>query len=221
MKKTDIESIEKCRIFENAGNMLKEELLESKAYEIRVFQKGEKVFSPGNFRKCLVLILKGTAEVSKETGKGELYMSRLTAGNIFGMSCLFDEEEDFPTTVTAKENMRVLFITKEQLLSLFSRYPVILENYLCILSKKIHFLNKKIENISEPDSKAALKSYLLDTAKKLGTSKFSLPVSMQKLSSLLSIGRTSLYRAFDELTEEGFLIKDGKVITITERKEKL
>ncbi|MBR3767009.1 MAG: Crp/Fnr family transcriptional regulator [Clostridia bacterium] len=220
MKKTDLAALEKCKVFAGTDEALKAELLGSQKYEIKTYKKGETVFSPENFRKCLAVILKGRAEVWKLTEKGTLFMSELTGGNIFGMSNLFYDKEDFPTTVSAKENLRILFITKEQLNSLFFRYPVIFENYLNILSNKIHFLNEKIESISSTDAASALRAYLLDRAKKSGSDTFSLPVSYQKLSSILSIGRTSVYRAFDELTKEGFLKKNGKVITITERNEK-
>lgn len=214
MKKNDIAAIKGCRIFRGTEEDFFRVLLEKNRYEISSFTKHEAVYSPDSFSGCLAVILKGSAEVSKCTDKGMLYMSTLKEGNVFGMSSVFYENASFPTFVTAKTDMRVLFITKEQLKELFALYPVILENYLAILSEKIHFLNEKIESISSADAKAAVRSFLTDTAIKLGRNQFSLPVSYQKLSSMLSIGRTSLYRAFDELSEEGFLIKDGRVITI-------
>lgn len=218
MKKNDIAALKNCILFENSPEALFEELLSSGKYSIISYVRGDKIFSPENAPRSLAIILKGTAEVSKSTGRGTLYMSSLTAGKISGMSCLFGETGSFPTTVRAKESMRVLFIEKQQLMSLFSAYPDILEKYLSLLSRKICFLNEKIESISAPDVKEALRSYLIDASQKQNSCTFSLPVSVQKLSSVLSVGRTSLYRAFDELTEEGFLTKNGKVITITERK---
>ncbi len=217
MKKNDVEALKACLLLENCPDSLYEELLGSGQYLIRSFSRGEKIFCPENAPKSLAVILKGTAEVSKATGKGTLYMSSLSRGKMAGMSCLFGESTSFPTTVTAKENMRILFIEKPQLMSLFSRYPEILEKYLSLLSRKICFLNEKIESISAPDVKEALRAYLLDTSARLKSSTFSLPVPVQKLASSLSVGRTSLYRAFDELSEEGFLTKNGKMITITER----
>lgn len=217
MKKNDIDALSKCSVFKGTDTELFAELLASKKYDIKSYGKHESVFSPDSFQKCLAVILKGSAEVSKSTEKGILHMSELHAGNVFGMSCIFTEDEVFPTSVTAKEQLRVLFITKEQLTELFTKYPMILENYLGILSKKIHFLNKKIESFSASDATSALRAYLLDTKEKLGTNKFIIPVSYQTLSSMLSIGRTSLYRALDELEQDGFLRKNRKEIEITER----
>ena len=217
MKKNDLEALKSCRLLEAADDALFTELLSSGNYLISSFSRGEKIFSPENAPASLAIILKGTAEVSKDTGRGTLYMSSLTKGKMSGMSCLFGDGTPFPTTVTAKDSMRILFIEKQQLMSLFSRYPEILERYLSLLSTKICFLNEKIESISAPDTTEALRNYLLDISAKLEKSTFSLPVPVQKLASTLSVGRTSLYRAFDQLTEEGFLTKNGREITINER----
>lgn len=219
MKQTDISALRKCRLFTNCSDEAVNELLGSKKYEIRTYLKGEKVFSPASFEKSIAVILKGSADVLKHTEKGTLYMNTLSAGNIFGMSVIFYEGDSFPTTVLAKENSRILLITKEQLTELFTAYPLMLTNYLEILSSKIHFLNKKIERLNSADAKTALKNYLTELSDKNNSSEFILPVSYQKLSSMLSIGRTSVYRAFDELICEGFIEKNGKVIIITERKE--
>lgn len=219
MKQTDISALRKCRLFTNCSDEAVNELLGSKKYEIRSYLKGEKVFSPDYFEKSIAVILKGSADVLKHTEKGALYMNTLCAGNIFGMSGIFYEGDSFPTTVTAKENSRILLITKEQLTQLFMTYPLMLTNYLEILSSKIHFLNKKIERLNSSDAKTALKNYLTELSDKNNSSEFILPVSYQKLSSMLSIGRTSVYRAFEELIKEGFIEKNGKVIILTERKE--
>ena len=220
LKKTDIAAISSCNLFRNTDDALVEELLTGGEYTVVTVKKGEDIFSPENYRRCLAVILKGSAEVSKQTEKGKLLMSTLTAGNVFGMSCLFYDGESFPTTVRAKDDVRLILITNQQLTSLFSRYPAVLENYLGILSKKIHFLNEKIESISSPDATAALRQYLENTAERLGADTFSLPIPMSKLASTLGLGRTSVYRALDELAEQGFLRKEGKVITIIERTEK-
>lgn len=214
MRKTDIKALSNCAIFSTISEETVTAISESEKYETATFEKGYDIFSPDNYRKSLAVILKGSATVSKRTAKGTLYMSTLNESDIFGMSNIFYDEDTFPTCVTAKEDVRVLFITKEQLLTLFAKYPDILDKYMCLLSKKIHFLNEKIESFSASDASQALKDYLLKTANRIGSNTFSLPVSCSTLSNLLGIGRTSLYRSFEELTKEGFLKKDGKVITI-------
>lgn len=214
MRKSDIRSLSNCSLFVGLDGSLVSHLSQSGEYETAVFSKGSEIFSPENYQKSLAVILKGSAEVSKRTQKGTLYMSELKESDIFGMSCIFYGGKEFPTVVTAKEDVRVLFITQPQLMSIFALYPDVLVRYLGIMSEKIHFLNEKIESISSSDPAAAIKSYLLKCASEQGSNTFVLPISCSTLSRLLGIGRTSLYRGFDELAEEGFLKKDGKIITV-------
>ena len=213
MKKNDVNALLSSPLFGSAPEELVKELLCSGAYEIISAPKGETVFSEGERDVRLCLVLKGSLEVSK----GSLFMSSLSAGSISGMSVLFGEGNSFPTTVRAAENSRLLFITREQLMSLFGKYPDILEKYLSLLSRKICFLNGKIESISAPDATESLRSYLIETGKRLGSDSFTLPLSGSRLASALGMGRTSLYRAFERLEGEGFLTKNGKIISI-ERK---
>ena len=213
MKKNDVSALLKSSLFRDSSEELIKELLSSGKYETASVSRGDTVFSEGETDVRLCLVLKGRLEVSK----GSLFMSTLGEGSISGMSCLFGEGSTFPTTVKATENSRLLFISREQLMSLFGRYPDVLEKYLSLLSRKICFLNGKIESISAPDSGEALRTYLLETARRLGSDTFALPLSGSRLAAALGMGRTSLYRAFDRLTREGFLTKNGKSITI-ERK---
>lgn len=212
MRKNDVSSVLCSPLFTDADEGLLERLLASGEYEIKTVPKGETVFAEGDRDVRLCLVLKGSLEVSK----GNLFMSTLREGAISGMSCLFGEGS-FPTTVRAAENSRLLFITKGQLMSLFGEYPVILEKYLSLLSRKICFLNGKIESISAPDATESLRAYLIETGKRLGADSFTLPLSGSRLASALGMGRTSLYRAFERLESEGFLTKNGKIISI-ERK---
>lgn len=214
MKKKDLSSLKKCKLLEKAPEDVLTQLLTSSKYSIKTYKNGETVFSPESFEKSVAVILKGSLEVSKETEKGTLFMNTLSEGNIFGMSTVFCDAQAFPTTLRAREASRLLFIGKEQLTVLLSTYPEILTSYLGILSTKIHFLNKKIESISAPDAKEALRAYLNDLKTKNNSQVFQLPVSYQRLSQILGIGRTSVYRAFDELIKEGFIEKDGKAINI-------
>ena len=42
---------------------------------------------------------------------------------------------------------------------------------------------------------------------------------MTDLANTLDVGRASLYRAFDKLSEDGYIIKSEKIILIMDREE--
>lgn len=214
MRQTDKAALFSAVIFKELSAVQLNGLLSRFNFEIKTYKKHEKIFTPDSFSKSLAIILKGSVFVYKETGKAELLMNSLSAGAVFGMSSMFYEEKCFPTTVSAKEDCRILFITKEQLLEIFAEYPQTVGSYIAVLSEKIHYLNSKISGLCGSDAAAKLRTYLENAAAKAASNEFILPVSFSELSQALSIGRTSLYRAFDELSEQGFLEKDGKIIKI-------
>lgn len=214
MRKSDIEALKKCVIFSDLNADQLSDILSANLEKICVYKKGKIIFSPASFEKCLAVILKGKAEVSKEKNSSFLYMNTLEAGNVFGLSCLFSEEKEFPTTVRAKEDCRVLLLDQKVISEIFTLYPSAIAKYINILSNKIHFLNKKIDSLSTPNAKTSIKNFFLSIAESTGNKEFTLPISISKLSEMLSIGRTSVYRSIDELIEEGFMKKDGKAIKI-------
>ena len=215
LKKKDTETLLSCGIFRGLNENDIAAAEKEFGFDMKDFVKNELIFSPDDFRNALAVIMKGKAEVFKSRGgSAPMLMSIQGKGAVFGIPTLFCEEKAFPTTVRAKEDCRILFIDRTELEKLFVRYPVMVNNYLSLLSEKIFFLNEKLEKLSSPDIRGRLRTYLENTAESKKSKEFVLPLSCSELASSLSVGRTSLYRAFDELTEEGFLTRDGKNIRL-------
>ena len=210
MRKSDLAAVKKCILFNLAQEQTICSLFDKEKFTISSYKKNEDIFTPEVFSKCLAVILSGAASVYKN----HTLMSILSPGAIFGMSVLFYEAEDFPTTVKARENCRVLFITKEQLIEIFRTDPITTQNYITILSERIHYLNTKIENLTEQSPAQKLLIYLEAFSDKNSQDEFTLPISLSELANSLSIGRTSLYRAFEELEANNKLVKNGKKIRL-------
>ena len=83
-----------------------------------------------------------------------------------------------------------------------------LYQYLGFLSGRIRYLNRKIGYLTAGSAERRLALYLAS----LGEKTVRLAESISALSELLDVGRASLYRAFDKLTDDGFIAKDGRTI---------
>ena len=83
---------------------------------------------------------------------------------------------------------------------------------MVLLSEKIHFINKKLAAFLEGEASEKLLRWLINVSD--GEREFTLPCSVSKIAGMLGIGRASVYRAFDSLSERGIIIKEGKNITI-------
>ncbi len=165
------------------------------------------------FDRCLVLITKGAASVSKVNLDGRrTVINTLSAGDFFGMATLFYEREEYPSVITAENSCRMIIFPKELVEEIFDSYPKFAKSYVTLLSEKIHFLNRKLELFAEGEAEEKLLRYFSAEAK--GEREFELPCSISRLAESLGVGRASVYRAMESLSKKGILEKNGKRIVI-------
>ena len=141
MKKSVIESLNKCPIF----NGISDEDLKYIAENFATYSscnKNDVIFSEQNYTRSLVIITKGSASVTKNSKNSQILISILKQGDIFGMATLFYEEDEYLTRITALEKVSMVIFSKENVQKIFAVYPPVSENYIRILSEKIHFLNR-------------------------------------------------------------------------------
>lgn len=208
MTAKDREALLKNKLFSNIDM----EYIKSGAGFIAI-KKGETIMAKNRFSRCLVLIIKGSAAVSKICLDGHrAVINRLGEGDVFGMATLFYEEAEFPSEITAETPMRIAVFPKEFVEAAFSEYPEFAKAYATLLSEKIHFLNKRLSAYSEGEAHEKLLRWILSMAE--GRKEFELPCSVSKLAAMVGIGRASVYRAFDLLSDEGKIRKEGKKIVI-------
>lgn len=213
LRASDFTAIENCIIFKGLSAEEMHDILSDGSITQSSYKKHDDIFTPDSFTQSLAILTKGKADVCKQTDKGELFLSILTPGGVFGMAALFYEKDGFINTVRAREDCRVCFIPKKTLESVFIKYPAVANNYITVLSHKIHYLNSKISFLTSPSPSARLMNYL-DSLDETGSGEITLPMSYSELSRVLSLGRTSLYNALDELSSSGQIIRDGKKIRI-------
>lgn len=187
-----------------------EGLLASCAPERRHFAKGEVIFSPALFRKELGVLLSGRVLVTK--GDGDLVVSTLEAGDLFGAGALFNEEAEYVSTLTARTGCDILFFSQETVQELIDREPGIRRNYIRYLSCRIRFLSSKIDALIQGSGEKKLSSYLLRQMD--GSGRVCPGCSMTELAARLNMGRASLYRELQKLEERGILIREGKNIVV-------
>lgn len=181
--------------------------------EIVSANKGKTLMAQKHFSRCLALILKGNASVTKIGLNGhKTVINRLSEGDVFGMASLFYEEAEYPSEITAESALRLAVFPKDAVEEAFATSPEFAKAYVTLLSEKILFLNKKISAFSEGDASEKVLRWVLTMAN--GENEFVLPCSVSKLSQMLGIGRASVYRAFDILQTRGIISREDKKIVI-------
>jgi CRP-like cAMP-binding protein len=179
------------------------------------FQRNETIYSRTRFRRSLGILLTGKAEVRKSgSGDGAL-LTRLTAPGLFGAASLFVDGGEYVSEITALQPCSILFLPQDLLTECMRRDFILVENYLCFLSERVRFLNGKIDGFTQASAESRLAWYLLDISE--GNEAADVPVSLKSLANVLNLGRASLYRALEALTEAGMIEREGKRIRILDK----
>ena len=167
---------------------------------------GDVILSPQSTQKTVGIILSGKASVTTTDDRRSVLLRQLSQGDVFGIANLFTKEP-YVSMIRAVSTCRVLYIPEEAMRRLLESDRNFYYRYLEFLSSKICFLNKKIGYLTAGSPERRLALYLAS----LGENPIKLPLSISALCEVLDTSRTSLYRAFDRLSEDGFLQKEGRV----------
>ena len=164
------------------------------------------LYAPQRFRRCLGLVLSGKVRVTR----GEMFVAVLGKGDWFGAAALFNEREEYPSTLTALSECTVLFFPQEQVAQLMHRWPAAGENYVRYLSGRIGFLSDRLNSLAAGSAEEKVEQFLLRSADETGA----VTVSATAMAQALGLGRASIYRAFDALESRGVITREGKHIRV-------
>lgn len=210
----EIELVMKTELFRGLPRSVLMRIIAVSDCTVEEYSKNDIVFSKTSFTRSLGIVLGGKLRVTKENAdKRPIVMSTLQSGSLFGAAALFNSQGEYVTQITAIEHSRILFLPQRLIKRMIEREPEIAENYIRYLSERILFLNRKIYFLTAGTAEQRLASFLLDN---LSEGEYSeMPMPMHRLADALNMSRASLYRAFDLLIESGAVLKQGKLVCIS------
>lgn len=171
--------------------------------------RGDELYAPQKFQRCLGLVLSGRIRVTR----GDMFVGILDRGDCFGAAALFNEREEYPSTLTALTECQVLFFSQETVEALMVRWPRAGANYVRYLSGRICFLSDRLNSLAAGTAEDKVHQFLLRSADSGGV----VNVSATAIAQALGLGRASVYRAFEALESRGEITRDGKKIMIKAR----
>ena len=188
-----------------------EELLhEAQSLGVSRFSRGDTICDPATAGRALGIVLEGRAEAVAPT-REKAVLAVFGPGGTFGAAALFGGD-GYVSRIRAVTACAVVLLPEELLRQWFQRCPQMAVNYIGFLSSRVRFLNGKIAIFTQDSAQHRLYRWLRANCDEWGR----LPekLSMTKLAGTLSMGRTSLYRAMEELAEAGLIVRDGKRIEV-------
>ena len=208
--------LKSIKLFEGVDEKIIISALKNGKFQEREYMTGETIFSPLDKEKKAAIFFDGTAEVYSADEGRNLLLRTLGKGDVVGVSNLFSTD-NFPSRIIAAKKCNVLEISPENFGQILESDKRVMYNYIAFLSGKIRYLNRKIVTLTAGSAERRL-AYFLDTSIPEGkTDTAEITVQMNSLCEMLNLGRASLYRAADKLSDEGFIERDGKTIKVTDR----
>ena len=171
------------------------------------------ILSPGQVKDAVYVLCSGSACAYAADTDKQVLLRVFTPYEIFGISNLFTEQP-FVTRVIAKTDCTLLVLGKTFLKYLIDYDSKVRYQYISFLAQKTLYLNQKISCLTAGTAEQRL-AFWLDSKAINGIVALDLP--MNTLCTMLDIGRASLYRAFDSLEQDGFILKEQKTVRILDR----
>ncbi len=184
------------------------------------FARGETIFPCRETDQCLCVLRQGAATVyanSSEPNHAAL-LRTMEAGSVFGVHCVFSADVSPQSHIVAQKSCHVLLIPCALWEKILAAHPATMASYIRFLTQRIQFLNRKICFLTAGSAERRLALYLLSEIPEENVP-VTLDISVVSLADLLNLGRASLYRAMDQLSTDGFLVRNGREYRLLMRNE--
>ena len=195
---------------------------------IRIVWKGEILVNEGDPCNGIGIITEGQLALQKYTSSGDFAtIALLGDGDIFGEYLIFGSKKNYPVTIEAVTNAKVIFISKDILMTLLYQSPEIMQSFLTILSDRIQAQNRRISLLAQKSLRQKIASYLIEllrdqlekegetpksVRRTVSTQAVELPVSKEVVARLLAMPRPSFSRELISMERDGLVRVSGRVI---------
>ena len=208
-------SLRKSIIFKDVSEVNFNEIVNEIPFRILDYKKNEILFFEGDDCNSIGIVLDGEVEVNKGIKKKKkVNITKIKAGDMFAEAVVFSQHHKFPATIEASSDSKVLFISRENIVKMCSKYPDFIEKFMGILSTKISILNNKVSLLSMKSIRHKILFYISKEGKQDKNGHLSIKIAKQDLANKIGVERPSLSRELIKMQDENMLNMDGKKITV-------
>lgn len=185
--------------------------------ETRVYKRGELIFSDGDAANGLYMLFTGRIKVFKLSLEGkEQILHIIGPGEPFGEVALF-LGAPFPAYAEALEESKAVYFPRAAFVDLIKQDPYLAMNMLAVLSQRLKYFTRLIEDLSLKEVPQRFASYLLYGDEEGEKAYVHLNIAKGQLASLLGTIPETLSRILGKMVSEGFIKVQGRKITILDR----
>lgn len=202
-------------LFAGFSNEQLNELLEDRRCLVKNFHHGQVVHLEGEPCPEVEIILSGEFAIERISEDGTLMLvARLGPGDILGGNLVFSSIQNFPMTITSRQNSSFVSLRRDLLLELMHNSSSFLLEFLRIISDNTSLLSGKIRQTINRSLRQRILDYLNLQIQTQGTKTIKLTMTKKELAEHLGVQRTSLSRELRKMKNDDLIDFDSETITV-------
>ncbi|MFW5851579.1 MAG: Crp/Fnr family transcriptional regulator [Bacteroidota bacterium] len=212
---TDVLSSE--NLFYGLTNQEVGKLIKSVHHQVRNFTKGEIIVHEGDIYDNLIFLLSGEVRTEFMSSEGQIFVvEHLEAPATLSPASLYSANHIIPVSVSADSDCRALYLPRESITEILSKTPMVMTNFLRVLSNRLQFLTTKMKMYQFSTLRGKFIRHLLELHYVQQADEVVLQNSQQELAEIFGVARPSLARVIRELHNEELIFAKGKQIKIVD-----
>ena len=186
-----------------------EEFFKKAPYRIVHYETREHIAVQGFPCRAFFLLCEGLVRASMiGPDVRQVIIEDHEAPMLLASNFVFATHNRFPVDIVAMSPCEIVIIEKEPFMELMCSEPVVLQNFLRILSDRSHILTRKLGSLVLLKLKNRIAAYLLERHEIR---------NQQEVADYLGAARPSLARVLAELAHEGAVVFEKRRVTIADR----
>jgi CRP-like cAMP-binding protein len=192
-------------LFANLEEEELKKLLQRTNHRLKSFKNKEIVAIAGEKVDNAMILVEGrlNGEMLDLSGK-QLKIEEMDPPQMIAAAFLYGPNNVFPVNLQALSNGKLLMIYKKDFTEMLSQQPLVLNNFLNIISGKAQFLSQKITFLSLKTIREKIAFFILQRLQKNNTIA-EIDKNQTQLAALMGVARPSLARTIGELESENII----------------
>lgn len=205
----DVKRLMTTPVFLHLSEEKLQAFIDSALHSLRRYSSHDFIALQGDPCRALYLLYEGKvrATMSAPDGK-QVTMEDLQAPVLLAPAFIFATNNRFPVNVETLTPCEVLVINKEHFVELMRCEPIVMSNFLRIISDRSYILTRKISSFALHGLKSRVATFLCERGA---------ISNQQEVAERLGVARPSLSRVLAELADEGCIAFEKRKVVITNR----
>lgn len=193
-------------------------LLSNINIQIHSYKKDALIASEGDLCLNMGFILKGQIDVHKSNASGNIMVvNSLKPGDSFGDALIFAESREYPSSLIAEKECKILTISSSDILGLCEKDNKFQRNLIKSLSERIIYLNRKVKMLSYRTIRQKLSCYILEESQKQKSLDLKCRHTRSDIADLIGSTRPSISRELSNMQRQGIIQLTPKGITVLDK----